>query len=376
MLHPPPPPPPMLEIGLLVGGEREEEEESMGSERVQFLVEEKGLRHIPQTFLRPPEERPSLAHDAFSHRHAIPLIDLNALDGERRGQIREQMGKACQEWGIFHILNHGVPSAVIDDIRNAAVQFFRLPMQEKLQYACKAGAMASEGYGNKMLVKDEQVQDWRDYFDHHTLPLSRRNPSNWPKNPTFYRAAIENYSNEMLYLAKRLLAVISESLGLDKSYIENAIGEPYQNISINYYPPCPQPDLTLGFQSHSDMGAITLLMQDDVGGLQIFKDGEWIAVKPVPNALVVNLCDQIQILSNGKYRSVEHRAVVNTGRARMSIATFYDPSKDIRISPAPELTDDEHPPLYREVLYRDHVSTFYSRGPDGKGVLESLLISR
>ena len=100
----------------------------------------------------------------------------------------------------------------------------------------------------------------------------------------------------MKLLAERLLTVISESIGLSSSYIQDIIGEPYQNITISYYPPCPQPELTLGLQAHSDMGAITLLIQDEVGGLQVLRDGKWITVEPLPDAIVVNLGDQTQVI--------------------------------------------------------------------------------
>lgn len=147
-----------------------------------------------------------------------------------------------------------------------------------------------------MLVNnDDTVLDWRDYFDHHTLPLSRRNPSRWPECPKDYREVVAKYSDEMKLLAERLLGFISESLGLKSNYIQDAVGEFYQNITISYYPPCPQPELTLGLQTHSDMGALTLLIQDDVGGLQVLKDGEWVTVQPLSDAIVVILADQTQV---------------------------------------------------------------------------------
>ncbi|KAI5083376.1 hypothetical protein GOP47_0003119 [Adiantum capillus-veneris] len=274
-------------------------------------LSDRGLSHIPTDYIRPPGERPEVAHDSFSQQHNIPVIDISE---------------------------------------------------------------ASEGYGHRMLVREDQVLDWRDYFDHHTFPLTRRNPENWPLNPPAYRQTIKEYSEHMKLLAQRLLSLISESLGLKPSYIQDAIGELYQNISLNYYPPCPQPELTLGLQSHSDLGAITLLLQDDVGGLQVSVDGSWFAVQPVPGALVVNLADQVQILSNGRYKSIEHRAVVNRNKSRISIATFYDPAKEVVISPASELVGSDHPAKYKHVLFGDHVSAWYQKGPDGKKVLDSLSV--
>jgi isopenicillin N synthase-like dioxygenase len=97
-------------------------------------------------------------------------------------------------------------------------------------------------------------------------------------------------------LAQRLLRIISGNLNLPPSYIEEVVGEVYQNITISYYSPCPQPDLALGLQSHSDMGAITLLIQDDVGGLEVLKDGMWIPVAPLPDGILVILADQTEVL--------------------------------------------------------------------------------
>lgn len=100
----------------------------------------------------------------------------------------------------------------------------------------------------------------------------------------------------MQRLAKQLLSVISRSLNLPPSYIEDAVGDVYQNITVSFYPPCPRPDLALGLQAHSDMGAITLLIQDDVGGLEVLKDDKWVLVPPVTEAIVIILSDMTEVL--------------------------------------------------------------------------------
>lgn len=178
----------------------------------------------------------------------------------------------------------------------------------------------------------------------------------------------------MKVLAQKLLRIISEGLSLPSSYIEEAVGEVYQNITISYYPPCPQPELALGLQAHSDMGAITLLVQDEVEGLEVFKDGKWVTVQPLSDAIVVILADQTEIISNGEYVSAQHRAIVNAHQPRLSVATFYDPSKTRKISPASELVTEYSPLRYHGVMYGDYVSAWYSKGPEGKRNIDALLV--
>ncbi|KAH0453229.1 hypothetical protein IEQ34_017553 [Dendrobium chrysotoxum] len=343
-------------------------------QRVQELAEA-GLSFLPSQYIQPPELRPDghcrAEGAAEAESGSIPVLDLdtslNPIPHLRR---------FCSEWGAFHVVNHGVPSRVLEKIKEAGLGFFHSPAEAKLRYACDPGSAATEGYGSRMLSKEEGVLDWRDYFDHHTLPESRRDPSRWPDFPENYRDLVLEYSDSMKVLAQRLLSMISESLNLPHSYIQDAVGEVYQNITISYYSPCPQPELALGLQSHSDMGAITLLIQDDVGGLEVLKDGEWVLAKPLSDAIIVILADQTEILTNGIYRSAVHRAIVNADQARISVATFYDPAKTQKISPALQLVTEQSPLKYREVLYGDFVSSWYSKGPHGKRNIDALLIQQ
>ncbi|TKY47308.1 2-oxoglutarate/Fe(II)-dependent dioxygenase [Spatholobus suberectus] len=343
--------------------------------RVQSLAQS-GLSRVPPQYIQPPHTRP-VRH---TPPDTVPTVDLSAFDPTRRASAVASIAHACRDWGAFHVTNHGVPPPLLAAVRRAGRAFFdRFPMPDKLRYACTAAA--SEGYGSKMLAPSSsssavtRVLDWRDYFDHHTLPLSRRNPKRWPEFPSDYRDTVARYGDEMKALAQKLLALISESLGLRPSCIEDAVGEFYQNVTISYYPPCPEPDLTLGLQSHSDMGAITLLIQDDVEGLQVLKGGdEWVTVQPLSDAVLVLLADQTEIITNGKYRSCEHRAITNPDRARLSVATFHDPAKTVKISPASELIDESSPAKYRDVVYGDYVLSWYTKGPEGKRNIDALVL--
>ncbi|KAK1269388.1 Leucoanthocyanidin dioxygenase [Acorus gramineus] len=332
--------------------------------RVQALAES-GLSQVPPQYIQP---TPSLRTTSSS---SVPLIDLSSSTSS---SLLRHIPAACKDWGAFQLVNHGVPDRLLDSIRSVGLGFFGSPIESRERFACDPRRPASEGYGSKMLSKSDVVLDWRDYFDHHTLPLSRRDPDQWPDFPPNYREVIVEYSEHMKVLAQKLLGIISRSLGLGDEYTQDAVGEVYQNITISYYPACPQPELVIGLQPHSDMGAITLLVQDDVGGLEVLKDGEWVLVEPLKNAIVVILADQMEIISNGQYISAQHRATVNTNRARLSIATFYDPSKSRKIFPAPKLVKEGSPARYREVVYGDYVSSWYGTGPDGRRNLDALLI--
>nr|XP_043606359.1 jasmonate-induced oxygenase 4 [Erigeron canadensis] len=329
--------------------------------RVQSISQKSEL---PHQYIQPPENRPT--HRTITTDHTIPTIDINS----DMNILHKEISEACTEWGAFHVINHGVPITLLDGIRKAGSSFFEdLSMEEKLRYGCDSSSPASEGYGSRMLVEsNDTVLDWRDYFDHHTFPLSRRNPSRWPHFPQNYREVVADYSDQMKLLAQKVLGLISTSLGLSFSFIEDAMGELYQNITISYYPKCPQPELTLGLQSHSDMGFITLLIQDNVAGLQVSKDGEWVTVEPLSQAILVILGDQTEIITNGIYKSSQHRAITNANKARLSVATFHDPDKTMSVSSAFK------PPRYRESLYGDYVSSWYTKGPNGKRNIDALLI--
>lgn len=346
--------------------------------RVQTLAE-KNPTQVPPEYIQAPENRPQIkiptTEDDTSS--TVPVIDLFGFDPDHWGDVRRELGQACKEWGAFQVTNHGVPFHLLHRMRSVGLSFFKdSPMSHKLSYACPPGSAASEGYGSRMLVStsNDTVLDWRDFFDHHTLPLSRRNPSRWPDFPPNYREVVVEYSDCMKALAQKLLAFMSESLGLPSSCIEDAVGDFYQNITVSYYPPCPQPELTLGLQSHSDMGAITLLIQDDVGGLQVLKDGEWVMVQPLSDAIVVILADQTEIITNGNYRSAQHRAIANANKARLSVATFHDPAKTMKISPASALVTESFPPRYCQIVYGEYVSSWYTKGPEGKRNIDALML--
>lgn len=167
---------------------------------------------------------------------------------------------------------------------------------------------------------------------------------------------IHDYAEEVVKVAEKLAEFMSENLGLDKDYLKKAFSEPSVGIKVAKYPRCNHPKLVMGLREHTDAGGIILLFQDDlVPGLEFMKEGKWVPIPPTKdNRIFVNLGDQVEVVSNGIYKSISHRVVPSKNGSRLSIATFYNPGSDTIICPAPKLT---YPTQYRFKDYLDFYST-------------------
>ncbi|KAL0928953.1 hypothetical protein M5K25_000890 [Dendrobium thyrsiflorum] len=346
--------------------------------RVQTLSES-GLNFIPNNYIKPAVDRPDPdnALDEITRSSNLPVIDIGCLVNDSVESIEPTMlaiSNACKEWGFFQVVNHGVSGELIRKMKDMWREFFHLPMEEKATYANLPTTF--EGYGSRLGVKRDAILDWGDYFFLQLFPESVRSPDKWPKVPTPLLSAItEEYSKALMNLCKILTHVLSLNLGLDKSFIWKAFGkeEIGSGMRVNYYPKCPQPGLTLGLSAHSDPGGLTVLMPDyRVKGLQVRKNDEWITVKPVADAFIVNVGDQIQVLSNAIYKSVEHRVTVNSAEERLSVAFFYNPKGDLPIGPAQELVNPVRPPLYKPVTFNEYRLYMRKEGPSGKSQIETL----
>ncbi|OWM81738.1 probable 2-oxoglutarate-dependent dioxygenase At5g05600 [Punica granatum] len=340
--------------------------------RVQELSES-GINSIPERYIKPPSDRAGLqnspGNDTFGAVN-IPVIDLLGMAGKAE---EEAVGRACREWGFFQVVNHGVSPEVMRAAREGWREFFHLPMELKQPYA--NSPCTYEGYGSRLGVEKGAVLDWSDYFFLHYLPTSLRDPAKWPSIPPHFRELIAEYSQQVVELSGRLMKVLSRNLGLPEDRLQNAFGG--DNIGaclrVNFYPKCPQPDLTLGLSSHSDPGGLTLLLPDEnVPGLQVRRGNSWVTVDPVPDAFIVNIGDQMEVLSNGIYRSIEHRVIVNSGKERVSLAFFYNPKSDIPIEPVKELVTEDRPALYPSMTFDEYRLYIRTKGPRGKSQVESL----
>ncbi|KAK8542232.1 hypothetical protein V6N12_014833 [Hibiscus sabdariffa] len=307
---------------------------------------------VPEKYIQHHQDRP-VVPDMASSSFDIPIIDFALLAKGDEHETRK-LDLACKDWGFFQIINHGVAEEVLLKMKAAIAAFFGLPLEEKNKYAQAGNDF--QGYGQQYVVSEEQKLDWCDMMFLITLPHEIRNLKYWPDTIPGFKDAVESYSKEALKVANEICSNISLLMGMDKDGLKRFYGKTKQAMRMNYYPPCSRPDLVLGINPHSDPDIITLLLQDDeVPGLQIRHKDKWILVKPIRNAIVVNVGDVLEILSNGVYKSVEHRAITNERKARISVATIKIPYDELEIGPMECTVDDDRPRTYRNIKYLDYV---------------------
>ena len=184
------------------------------------------------------------------------------------------------------------------------------------------------------------------------------------------------YATDVRKLALELTAAITESLGIGPTYLNNKMEEGMQVMAINCYPTCPKPELALGLPPHSDYSCFTILLQSSQG-LEIMdrNDGTWRAVLKLDSALQVHVGDHLEVLSNGLYKSVVHRAALNTERTRISIASLHSLGMDEKMETAKELIDEQHRKNYKESSFRDFLDFLSANDiAEGKSFIQTLKI--
>eukprot|EP01018_Ginkgo_biloba_P026374 Gb_16443 [translate_table: standard] len=327
-----------------------------------------GVDHVPPLFVQPPHRRCEASLPSSDEQ--IPVVDLEGLQGHRRHHILQQIAQACETWGFFQIVNHGIPVSLLERMVEAVHAFHQQPVEEKMKHYTEdlSKAIIYEPSSN---IRRQVAVHWQDNLRINYAASSCSPDLNGL--PTRCSDAVEEYAGHTRVLGATLFNILEEILSIPPNYlIEKVSSLDQQTLVLSYYPPCPRPDLTLGLASHSDTVCITILLQDQTGGLQVFHEGRWVEVRPIHGALVVNVGDQIEILSNGRFKSVQHRAVTNSQKTRVSIPCFLSPliSREEKIGPIPQLLDDDHPPLYGEISFKDYMLHFIHNSVEGKSTLD------
>ncbi|KAJ8900262.1 hypothetical protein K2173_024902 [Erythroxylum novogranatense] len=337
---PPPPPPPVEEQQPLVFDATILQHQS----------------HIPTQFIWPDQEKPCLD----SPELAIPPIDLGSFlsgDISAVSKASQLVNEACRKHGFFLVVNHGVDWKLIAKAHEYMDVFFGMQLSEKQRAQRKIGDYCgySSSFTGRFLSKLpwKETLSFRFFADPHQSSniIQEYFLNLMGEDFTEFGNVYQEYCQAMSSLSLGIMELLGVSLGVDRTYFREFFQGNDSIMRLNYYPPCQKPDLTLGTGPHCDPTSLTILHQDQVGGLQVFVDGSWRSINPEPQAFVVNIGDTFMALSNCRFKSCLHRAVVNSTRVRKSLAFFLCPNMEKVVKPPEILVDSENPRMYPDFTW-------------------------
>ncbi|XP_043705105.1 1-aminocyclopropane-1-carboxylate oxidase homolog 1-like [Telopea speciosissima] len=250
-----------------------------------------GATTIPPFFIHPPETLPiSTPSTTPSVSDLIPVVDITGFDSDRRSRIVKQIRDASTEFGFFQVINHGVPSDVINSTIDAIKAFNEQPMEVKSQYYTRdLGRGVS--FATNFDLYQSKAASWRDTIHVSFSPTSPE----IELIPEIFRREVLEWDQHTKRLGEVLMEILSEGLGVKKERLKELSCLEGRVMAAHYFPYCPQSDLTLGVTSHTDPGVLTVLLQNHIGGLQVNHGDEWLDVTPVDDALVINIGDIFQV---------------------------------------------------------------------------------
>ncbi|MCK9916509.1 hypothetical protein MXD81_45915 [Microbacteriaceae bacterium K1510] len=309
----------------------------------------------------------------------LPIIDISGLKSANiadRKAVGAALRAACLDKGFFYIKNHGVSEDLISDVFSEAAAFFALPSGQKddvnkTKSPCNRGYESLQGQTLEAGAPPDLKEGYYVGPDHAPddprvlAGMFNHGANQWPSQRPNFKPVMQAYLNEMMALSARMMEGIALSLDLPSNYFDGYNHDPMATVRLLHYPPQPaqaRPNQK-GAGAHTDFGGLTLLRQDDVGGLQVWdqqSDG-WIHADPVPGTYVVNLGDMIARWTNDRYRSTVHRVVNMSGRERYSVPFFYTGNYAHTVECIPTCLSSGETPKYPPITVEAHMREMYKR---------------
>ncbi|KAK1696894.1 hypothetical protein QYE76_013591 [Lolium multiflorum] len=270
------------------------------------------------------------------------------------------VARSAQEWGGFLLVGHGVPMELLTRVEEQIKGLFALPALEK-ERAARGGGY---GYGVPPYILSFSKLMWSEGYTFSADDVRSEFRRIWPNGGDDYMRfcdVMEEFHKEMRALSKKVLDMFYKALGISADHIgevESQIRDTMTTtMHLNMYPKCPEPERAMGLAPHTDSGFFTLILQSLVPGLQLLRRGpeRWVTVPAVPGALAVVIGDLFHILTNGRFHSVLHRAIVNQDHERVSVPYFLGPPKDMKVAPLPAAILPGRKAEFRSVTWREYM---------------------
>ncbi|KAI3504151.1 hypothetical protein L1887_32696 [Cichorium endivia] len=353
-----------LEVESAIGSiyDRESEVKAFNDSKtgVKGLIDA-GISKIPRIFIHDQPIINDSTSSTTQNQFNIPVIDLKGTNFT--SDIIQNVREACENWGFFQIINHGIPKKVMDEMIGVVRAFHEMETEEKIKYYSRDFRKRFLYVSNFHLFTGDSAV-WSDSF----LSVMAPNRPRSEEIPSICRETLTEYSNHIMKLGSNLLKLFSEALGLEPNHLQNLGCDEGLFIMGHYYPICPQPELTLGTNCHTDAGFFTIILQDLLGGLQILHQNDWVNVSPLPGALVVNVGDLLQLITNDKFKSVHHRVLSQKVMPRISVAAIFRPFHEGIESkiykPIKELVTKENPRVYMDTSLKEYATLRLTKGMD------------
>ncbi|CAN4091155.1 unnamed protein product [Withania somnifera] len=298
-----------------------------------------GMTKLPRIFLHSQYVSEKKSDPAVISKFSIPVVDFEGLGNK----IKD----ACENWGFFQIVNHEIPSTVMEKVLKGIRHFHEQDSELKKEFYSR-DIMKKVTYNSNFDLLKSSTANWRDTLYCVMAP----NPPDPEEIPKICRDVLIEYTEYIVKLGSTLFELLSEALQLKSDRLKDMECAEGLLIAGHYYPACPQPDLTLGLSGHTD----------------IFHKNQWVDVPFFPGALIVNIGDLMQLITNDKFKSVLHRVLATMHFQEGSESRLYGPIK--------ELLSDENPPIYRETSRLEYVTCLYNKGLDGTSLLSPFKLQK
>jgi isopenicillin N synthase-like dioxygenase len=310
-------------------------------------------------------------------RPELPVIDISGLTGTvtERNAIARKLKVACTDTGFFYVTGHGVTTELIGRVFRQSQIFFALPVEQKLALV-KDKSPCRRGYEplRVQTLEPGTPPDLKEGFqmgldlpaDHPAVANDpgHHGANQWPEHLPAFKDVMTSYAQEMMRVSHVLMRGLAVSLDLPEDYFDDFCDTPVTNLRLLHYPPQPANPAPgeKGCGAHTDWGGVTVLLQDDAGGLQVLSaDGSWIAAPPITGTFVVNIGDLFARWTNDLYRSTVHRVINTSGRDRYSVPFFFDGCSDHLVSCIPTCCREGESGRFADITVRGHLQEMVRR---------------